>query len=334
VRFIILLVGALFSAANAVAAEPSFVLLREVALSGKFQNVLGFDVTPDGGVVVVDRDAPAIVAFDKAGRLVRSYSHPGARHCEITTPEAVAVTPRGIAVWDQKRHHLMRFTAEGVCVADDVVLDYEIDRGALARVTGGFLAGGDTLTGPPCALFFVGDGSPAQLKSCFHTVADQARWLLYGRSYVASRADTVYFAVPYDSTVWTSNGLGRRAFPLRSSSGRIPQEAIPADERQIRSSRTRYYDFYESRRVVEGLAAVDRGVVLVTGSPDSRRQVTMTLFRDDGSEGGATTTFSIDDPRGVYAVHARGDGRKRVYLLLAHGNFPSVRYSVRVYEIR
>src|SRR5438270_3675270 len=170
-----------------MAAESSFVLVREVPLSGKFQNVLGFDVTSDGGIVVVDRDVPAISSFDRDGRLVRSYSHPGTRHCEITTPEAVTVTPRGIAVWDQKRHHLLRFTGDGVCVADDLVFDYEVDRGALARAGGGFVAGGDTLTGPQCALFSVAYAAPAKLKRCFYTVTDQARWMLYGRSYVASR---------------------------------------------------------------------------------------------------------------------------------------------------
>jgi len=310
------------------------VLLHDVPLSGKFQNVLGFDVTPDGGTVVVDRDAPAVSAFDSQGHLVRSYSSPGTRHCEITTPEAVAVTPRGIAVWDQKRHHFLRFTSNGVCVADDVVFDYEIDRGALTRVAGGFVAGGDTLTGRPCALFFIADAAPTQLKSCLHRVTDQARWLLYGRSFVATRANKSYFAVPYESTVWMSDGVTEAARSLRASTGRIAEEPIPADERQIRSSRTRYYEFYASKHVVEGLAAVDHGVVLVTASPaGSRRELTMTLIRDDGSEGGSTT-LSTDGARGVYSTHVRGDGHDRVYLLIAHGAFPAVTYSVATYEIR
>jgi hypothetical protein len=327
------LFGALACAAAAAAAEPSFALLREVPLPGKFQDVLGFDVTPDGGVVVVDRDAPAITSFDRDGHLVRSYSHPGTRHCEITSPEAVAVTPHGIAVWDQKRHHLIRFTQDGVCVADDVVLDYEVDRGALARVAGGFVAGGDTLEGSPCALLFIADTAPAQVKSCLHTVADQPRWLLFGRSYVATHTGTAYFAVPYESTVWMSRGL-HEASALRASAGRIPQQPIPEDERQIRSTRSRYYDFYALRRVVEGLAATDRGVVLVTAQPSgSRREITMTLLRDDGTEAGATT-LTADGARGVYSTHVRGDGRNRVYLLLAHGVFPAVNYSVAIYEIR
>lgn len=317
-----------------MAAQPSFVLIHDVALAGKFQNILGFDLMPDGGVIVVDRDAPAISAFDKEGRLVRSYSQPGSRHCEVTTPEAVAVTPRGIAVWDQKRHHLLRFKADGVCVADDVVFDYEIDRGALTRVDRGFVAGGDTLTGSPCALFVIADAAPVQLKSCLHTVADKARWLLYGRSYVATRASTSYFAVPFESTVWMSNGLHGGAVSLRSSLGRLPQQPIPQDERQIRSTRTRYYDFYASGRVVEGLAAVDGGVVLVTASPaGSRREVTMTLLRDDGSEAG-TSTVAVESARGAYATSVRGDGRNRVYLLLAQGVWPSVTYRVATYEIR
>jgi hypothetical protein len=330
-RRLCIVATALLAAGTDLSAS-SLTFVREIPLTSAFHNVVGFDAGARG-IVVADRDLPAVLLFDLNGRLVRSFSQPGSRHCEITAPEAVAFTPRGIAVWDQKRHHLLRFTSEGVCVADDTVMAYEVDRGALARGSGDFIAAGDTLSGPQCSMFSIVDTAPSVVRTCFHTAADQQRWLLYGRSYIAVRGSHTYFAVPYDSSVWHSEGL-RSATLLPGSGEHIATVPVPANEAQIRSSRRLYYDYYATQTSVDGLAAVTAGVVVVTGSPHGpQRELTLTLIHDGGAREPAVTRL-VDQAKGAYAAVVRGDGDRRVFVLLAHGSFPSTQYSVLMYETR
>ena len=322
-------------AAAASRDTAELVRLREFPLSGTFRHVQGFAVTPDGGIVVVDHEAPAVLQFDAQGALVRSFSHAGMRHCEISGPEAVAVSDERVVIWDQRRHHLLQFDRDGTCLADDAITTYEIDRGALSFAGGHLVAAGDTLVGADCAFFSIDPEQPREIDDCHQALGSTAMWLLYGRSYVAARPDRSYFAVPYQSLLWQAGPRGGHAEPRKVDAPSIRAVPLPENERQIRSTRKLYYDFYNAQTVIEGVAAVADGIVLVTGAPaGAKRKLLLAHYTDGSPSAGATAVVGIDNAPGAYAVHVRGDGKQRVHLLVARGTWPSLHYSVLVYELR
>lgn len=313
---------------------PRLELVRRYRLQAPLRHVTGMDVLPGGGLIVADAEAPAVLKFDGDGKLQQSFGRPGRAYCEISGPNAVAASSKAVVIWDQERHHLLQFDPQGTCVADDVIRDYEIDRGALTFYgrEGRLVAGGDRLR-TDCVFFSIDPRQPGADSPCLYSIADKRFWFLYGRAYVAAGTTVGYYAVPYEPAVWRSARASFAARPLRLFDTSLAP-IFPANERQIRSNRSLYYQFYDSQKVLEGIAAVRNGLVAVTRTPrGTRHEVSLSYYPTGFTVATAVTTLNAEPVAGAYMLHVRGDGTSNIYVLLARGSWPSLNYDVLVYQL-
>ncbi|HEX3583991.1 MAG TPA: hypothetical protein VH087_19660, partial [Thermoanaerobaculia bacterium] len=121
-----------YSAAAAMAT--TLTLYRRYPLHAPMRHAVAFDVGNNGRIVVADHDTPALLSFDAQGNVERSYSKAGAAYCQIGGPRAVALSNDGVVVWDGSRHHLLQFSWNGTCTADDVVPGWEAPAGSMAII--------------------------------------------------------------------------------------------------------------------------------------------------------------------------------------------------------
>lgn len=316
------------------ARAATLALTGQYKLESLLRHAVSFDVVGSDRVVVADYDAPAIILFDARGARQRSFSRPGRAHCEIAGPRAVAASAQGIAVWDQQRHHLLQFDWDGTCSEDDVIVDWEIAAGAMTIRDHKLLVAG-SVGESPCVFFSVDLRQP-RLASCLYSVANEPILLLYAREFVTSGPRFNYFALPYESIIRRSNsGAMPPARALFVRGINLPKPILPANERQIRSTRKLFFEFYNAQQLIEGIAAVSDGFVVVTRTPSGPKyQVDLYYYVDGSTTPAAASTFATEAVVGAYPVNVRGDGGKHVYLLVAHGSWPSLRYEVMTYEIR
>lgn len=336
-RSLVLLLVAVLSAFATFGARTAYAeelrLIARYPIQGEFRHIQGFDIDRDGSLLLVDREAPAVVRIDATGRRIASYSQPGKRYCEISAPTAVAATTDGFVLFDFARQHLLRFGPKGDCQSDDLLRTFQAT-GGLA-MSGNRLIGGGSLMklmpGERC-VFFSTDAIGAS-PTCLLTIKDDKLWLLYGRRFIAASKTTAYYMVPYEPVLYISNGTAvARAVPLAGLG--IPVATLPADELQIRMDRGRYFDFYNRQAVIEGVAATRVGVVVATRTPGKEHRVDLRYFKDGSATASASASLMIAPVTGGYPVHIRGNGDDRVYVLIAKGTHPSLHYEALVYQIR
>lgn len=311
--------------------------LRQVArypIEGVFRHIKGFDIDRHGNLLVVDTEAPAVVRIDPNSKRVESYSQPGKRHCEISGPAAVIAMMNGFVLFDWDRQHLLRFGPDGDCQSDVLLRTFQTD---VLTMTGGRIVGGGTLIpkvrGERCIFFSTDIDASASSSKCLLNIKDDKLWLLYAREFVDASRTTAYYMTPYDPVLYVSNGTAAaRAIPLRGLG--VARATLPADELQIRMDRTKFYDFYNRQTVVEGVAATRAGVVVATRTPGKEHQVHLRYFKDGSATASAATSLTMAPVTGAYPLHIRGNGEDRVYVLIAKGKHPSLRYEAVIYQIR
>ncbi len=310
-------------------------LVARYSFQGVFSHIKSFDIDPQGNLLVVDSDAPAVVRIDAGGKRIGSYSQPGKAYCEISGPEAVAATTDGFVLFDFARQHLLRFGPDGECQSDDLLRTFQTN-GALA-MSGSRLVGGGSLMkkkkGERCVFFSTDSDASAASATCLLTIYDDKLWLLYGRRFVDASKTTAYYMTPYDPVLYVSNGTAvARALPLRGLG--VGGATLPADELQIRMDRAKFFDFYNRQTVIEGVAATRAGVVVATRTPGKEHRVDLRYFKDGSATASAAASLTMTPVTGAYPVHIRGNGDDRVVLLIAKGKYPSLRYEAIVYQIR
>jgi hypothetical protein len=316
-----------------LASSATITLQRRYALHAAMRHAVAFDVGEDGRVVVADHDAPAVLSFDPQGNILRSYSHAGSAQCQIGGPRAVAISSEGIAVWDGTRHHLLRFTWDGTCTADDIVTGWEAPNGSMARKGDSLFVAGDAAE-TPCVFFSVDLRHPGSVRTCFESLPNPAMSILYAREYVALSGASAEFAVPYEAAVHESqHGQPSRARALSNLA--LPVYSMPRNDIAIRSNRKLFFEFYNGQKLLEGIAGVTHGVVAVTRTPAAgKSRIDLSYYANGGSAPAATANVMTEPATGAYNVSVRGDGGRYVYLLVAHGTWPAPQYEMLVYEIR
>ena len=319
---------------SATAAPAATITLsRRYALHAPMRHAVAFDIGENGRVVVADHDGPSVISFDAQGNVERSYSKAGSAHCQMGGPRAISVSKNGIAVWDEARHHLLQFSWDGTCTADDIAPAWEAPTGSIAISGETLFVAGDAAE-TPCVFFSVDLRHPGNVRTCFDSLPDQAMSNVYAREYVAMRADAVYFALPYEAAILESKHGQPAKRQVLSNLG-LPSYSIPPNDLAIRSTRKLFFEFYNGQKLLEGIAAVAGGVVAVTRTPaGGKNRIDLNYYPTGGSVPVATATVMTESATGAYNVSVRGDGGKYVYLLLAHGAWPKPRYEVLVYEVR
>jgi hypothetical protein len=315
------------------ASAATLVLHRRYPLHAAMRHAVAFDVGENGRIVVADHDAPAVISFDAQGNVERSYSTAGSAHCQIGGPRAVAVSKNGIAVWDGSRYHLLQFSWDGTCTADDIAPGWEAPAGAIAISGETLFVAGDAAE-TPCVFFSVDLRHPRSVRTCFDSLPEGSMSILYAREYVALRGDAVDFAVPYEAAIRESkHGHPAKSHPL-SNLG-LPRYSIPPNDLAIRSTRKLFFEFYNGQKLLEGIAGVKDGVVAVTRTPVSgKNRIDLNYYPSGATAPAAAATIVTEAATGAYNVSVRGDGGKYVYLLVAHGPWPGPQYEVLVYEVR
>ena len=311
--------------------------LRQVArypIEGSFRHIKGFDIDRDGNLLVVDTEAPAVVRVDPNGKFVDSYSQPGKKYCEISGPAAVIATMNGFVLFDWGRQHLLKFGPDGECVSDELLRTFQTD---VMTMSGGRILGGGTLMpkvrGERCIFFSTDIDASAASSKCLVNIKDDKLWLLYARQFVDASRTAAYYMTPYDPVLYVSNGTApAKAIPLRGLG--VARATLPANELQIRMDRTKFYDFYNAQTVVEGVAATRAGVVVATRTPGKEHQVHLRYFKNGSATASATASLNMAPVTGAYPLHIRGNGEDRVYVLIAKGKHPSLRYEAVIYQLR
>jgi hypothetical protein len=195
-----------------------------------------------------------------------------------------------------------------------------------------FVAGDAAET--PCVFFSVDLRHPGNVRTCFDSLTDPAMSILYAREYVATRSDAVDFALPYEAAVRESRH-GQPAKQHAVSRLGLPPYSVPPNDVLIRSNRKLFFEFYNGQKVLEGIADVTGGLVMVTRTPASgESRIDLNYYTSGASVPAATATLMVEGAKGAYNVTVRGDGRKYVYLLVAQGAWPTPQYEVLIYEVR
>jgi hypothetical protein len=311
--------------------------LRQIArypIQGVFRHIKGFDIDRNGNLLVVDSEAPAMVRIDANGKRIESYSQPGKKYCEISGPAAVVATMNGFVLFDWNRQHLLRFGRDGECQSDDLLRTFQAD---VLAMSGGRIVGGGSLMklipGERCVFFSTDLEASASSATCLLNIKDDTLWLLYGREFVGTSKTTAYYMTPYEPVLYISNGTAvAKAVSLHGLG--VAGAAVPADEREIRRDRAKFFDFYNRQTVIEGVAATRAGVVVATRTPGKEHQVNLRYFKDGSGTASANTSLTIAPVTGGYPLHLRGDGDDRVVLLIAKGKHPALSYEAVVYQIR
>ncbi len=304
-------------------------------LEGEFRDIMGFDVDAQGNIVVVDSERPAVVKFDPKGRRIAAHTVSGKGYCEVSSPTAVTMTADGYVVYDVDRQYLLLFDRRGQCQSDQRQFTFQAGAGALSAFPNQRLVGAGSLMkkirGERC-VFFSTDAY-AQSGRCLLNITDDRLWLLYGREYADASATTAYFMVPYEPVLHISDGLApARAIPLQGLG--LARAELPSDEHVIRADRALAYAFYNRNTVVEGVGAVRSGAVVATRTAGTQHRIDLRYFRGSSPTASASTSFTLPPVVGAYFLHIRGDGADRVYVLLASGKYPAVRYETVVYQLR
>lgn len=310
-------------------------LIARYPIEGAFRHITGFDIDRHGNLLVADAETPAVVRINANGRRIGSYSQAGKRYCEISKPTAVAATTDGFVLFDFARQHLLRFGPNSECQSDDLLRTFQTD-GPLA-MSGSRLVGGGSLMnkkpGERCVFFSTDSEATSSSVTCLLTITDDTLWLLYGREFVDASKATAYYMAPYEPVLYISNGTAVATAVSLQGLG-VTGVALPADEREIRRDRAKFFDFYNRQAVIEGVAATRAGVVVATRTPGKEHRVDLRYFKDGSATASAAASLTIAPVTGGYPVHIRGNGDDRVYLLIAKGQHPSLRYEAVVYQIR
>lgn len=318
-----------------VALATTIKLARRYPLQKKFGHILSFDVGSDRSIVVADYDQLALSRFDSHGAFARSYSRAGRGYCDFSGPRAIAFSGQGVVAWD-KRHQLLQFRPDGQCTTTNPMLNYEVFSGALLSDGKTFLGGGNLFEKGPqgqvCVFFKFDEATMAQPR-CLTWLRDARFHLLYARQYVARRGTSAWFMEAYSPDLYTWNGGG---IPARRSTLQLnlPPPDFPSDERTVRATRDRFFDFYVHHQTVEGIAAVSGGVVVAVRTPSGAAQrLQLRYFADGSPTASAETAVDVPTPVGAYPFHVRAGPSNEVYVLAAHGTWPDLQYEVLVYNV-
>lgn len=319
---------------GATRAEELRQVLR-YRLEGEFRHVLGFDVDRQGNLVVVDSERPAILRFDPKGRRTASHTQSGKRYCETSSPTAVTMTADGYVVYDIDRQYLLLFNPRGECQSDQRQFTFQAGAGGLTSFPDQRLVGAGSLMkkarGERC-VFFSTDAY-ARSPKCLLNITDDSLWLLYGREYTDASATTAYFMVPYEPVLYVSDG-STPAHAARLQGLGLQAAVLPSDEHVIRADRALAYAYYNQQSVVEGVGALRSGAVVAVRTPGTQHRIDLRYFKNGSVTASASTSFSVPPVVGGYLLHIRGDGTDRVYVLLASGKYPALRYEAVVYQLR
>jgi hypothetical protein len=155
--------------ATASAQLPTIEKVTQIGCAecdGPAQLTTIFDVavTDSGDIVVADRSAPMIRAFDRAGRVLWSGGRVGGGPGEYRFPMRVAIGPdRGVSVVDMRARRLTRLARDGAVKATDAILAFPAAAGVRGR-TGELILLMDDFRGP----FTLERWAPAAPKSVPH----------------------------------------------------------------------------------------------------------------------------------------------------------------------
>ena len=321
--------------AATIADCATIALARKYPLRASIRNAVSFDVDPAGGqIVVADHDGPAILWFNANGDLAHTYAKHGTSLCQMGAPRAVAFARHDVVIYDSTRHHLLQFESDGSCAADDVLPEWESPNGVIGAKGDTLYVAGDDAASGDCVFFSIDLRHPTHVRTCFWSLADQRLIILFARQYLTVGADSVIYADPYEAVVRESKH-GQPATSIILSGLDIPQYSIPANDIAIRSNRKLFFEFYNGKKVLEGVAAVTGGFVAVTRTPvNGKNRIDLDYYARGASVPSATASFTTDAVTGVYPLSVRGDGKGSAYLLIAHGSWPAPQYEVYVYEVR
>lgn len=321
--------------AATVADCATIALARRYPLRASIRHAVSFDIDRAGGqVVVADHDGPAILWFNANGDLVRTYAKHGTSLCQMGAPRAVAFARHGVVIYDSTRHHLLQFESDGACAADDVLPEWESPNGVMETKGDTLYVAGDDAAVGDCVFFTIDLRHPTHVRTCLGSLSDQRLIILFARQYLSLGADSVIYADPYEAVVRESRH-GQPAETRTLGALDIPQYSIPANDIAIRSNRKLFFEFYNGKKVLEGVAAVTGGFVAVTRTPaNGKNRIDLNYYARGASVPSATASLTTDAVTGVYPVSVRGDGKSSAYLLVAHGTWPAPQYEVYVYEMR
>jgi len=94
-------------------------ILLEVFGMGQFISVLDAAVTPDGGLLVLDRSAAQVIKFDSEGNLAWKIGRLGSEPGEFRGPVAISVDSEGsFFVSDRKNYRVQKFDSTGVLLTE------------------------------------------------------------------------------------------------------------------------------------------------------------------------------------------------------------------------